>query len=139
MNRRPSLRRPRARHQHLSIKEGVTNTAKLRDFFRREMFSAKRNGSWFRLGSVERGVYSLAMRLDVKLESAVLLRALVSALKKLKEMGDSAYAALMDGMRLAWAFSEAAVSWGNEAAKGWRSDASYASFLGKFLVGRKWP
>ena len=139
MNRRPSLRRPRARHQHLSIKEGVTNTAKLRDFFRREMFSAKRNGSWFRLGSVERGVYSLAMRLDVKLESAMLLRALVCALKKLKEMGDMAYAAVMEGMRLAWAFSEAAVSWGNESAKAWRSDASYASFLGKFLVGMKWP
>ncbi|MDG6970552.1 MAG: hypothetical protein JRN54_05530 [Nitrososphaerota archaeon] len=111
----------------------------LREFFRREMSAAKRDGSWFRLGSVERGVYSLAMRLDVKLESAVLLRALVGALKKLKEMGDGAYASLMDGMRLAWAFSDAAVSWGNEAAKGWRSDASYASFLGRFLVGRKWP
>ena len=69
MNRRPSLRRPRARHQHLSIKGGVVNTSKLRDFFRREMYSAKRDGSWFRLGSVERGVYSLAVRLDVKPES----------------------------------------------------------------------
>ena len=54
-------------------------------------------------------------------------------------VGDSAYAALMDGMRLAWAFSEAAVSWGNESAKAWRSDASYASFLGRFLVRRGWP
>ena len=139
MNRRPSLRRPRARHQHLSIKEGVVNTARLRDFFRREMYSAKRNGSWFRLGRVERGVYSLAVRLDVKLESAVLLRALVGVLKKLKEMGDRAYAVLMEGMRLAWAFSEAAVSWGNQTAKGWRSDANYASFLGRFLVRRGWP
>ena len=139
MNRRPSLRRPRAQHHYLSIKEGVTNTAKLRDFFRREMFSAKRDGSWFRLGSVERGVYSLAMRLDVKLESATLLRALVGVLKKLKEMGDRAYAAVMEGMRLAWAFSEAAVSWGNPSAKGWRSDANYASFLGRSLVRRGWP
>ena len=138
MNRRPSPYRPRAQHQHLSIKEGVTNTAKLRDFFRREMFSAKRNGSWFRLGAVERGVYSLAMRLDVRLESAMLLRALVGVLKKLKEMGDRAYAVVMDGMRLAWAFSEAAVSWGNEAAKAWRSDARYASFLGRSLAGWKW-
>ena len=111
----------------------------LREFFRREMNAAKRDGSWFRLGSVERGVYSLAMRLDVKLESAVLLRALVGVLKKLKEMGDRAYAVLMEGMRLAWAFSEAAVSWGNQAAKGWRSDQSYASFLGRFLVRRGWP
>ena len=102
------------------------------------MFSAKRNGSWFRLGSVERGVYSLAVRLDVKLESAMLLRALVGVLKKLKEMGDRAYAVVMEGMRLAWAFSDAAASWGNEAAKEWRSDASYVSFLGRFLVRRGW-
>ena len=110
----------------------------LREFFRREMNAAKRDGSWFRLGSVERGVYSLAVRLDVKLESAVLLRALVGVLKKLKEMGDRAYAVVMDGMRLAWAFSEAAVSWGNEAAKAWRSDARCASFLGRSLAGWKW-
>ncbi|MDG7013038.1 MAG: hypothetical protein JRN46_02265 [Nitrososphaerota archaeon] len=31
------------------------NTSKLRDFFRREMSAAKRDGSWFRLGGVERG------------------------------------------------------------------------------------
>ena len=40
----------------------------------------------------------------------------------------------MVGMRLAWAFSEAAVSWGNEAAKEWRSEANYALFLGSLLV-----
>ncbi|MDG7005298.1 MAG: hypothetical protein JRN04_04720 [Nitrososphaerota archaeon] len=64
------------------------NTAKLRDFFRREMYSAKRDGSWFRLGRVERGVYSLAMRLDVKLESAVLLRSLAVAVKTLLERNE---------------------------------------------------
>ena len=139
MDRRRFIGRARAPSPHLHTHQGIVSHSDLREFFRREMSAAKRDGSWFRLGSVERGVYSLAMRLDVKLESAVLLRALVCVLKKLKEMGDGAYASLMDGMRLAWAFSDAAVSWGNEAAKGWRSDASYASFLGRFLVGRKWP
>ena len=111
-----------------------TQSSKLREFFRREMSAAKRDGSLFRLGRGARGVYSLAIRLDVRLESAVLFRALVSVLKKLKEMGDRAYAVLMEGMRLAWTFSEAAVSWGNASAKGWRSDASYASLPGMFLV-----
>ena len=64
------------------------------------------------LGSIKREVYSLAVRLGVKLESAVLLSALVGALKKLEEMGDKAYAVLMDGMRLARGFSEAAVPGG---------------------------
>ncbi|MDG6900523.1 MAG: hypothetical protein JRM80_00980 [Nitrososphaerota archaeon] len=107
-----------------------SDTPNLRDFFKHEMFAAKRNGSWFRLGRVERSLYGLAMRLDVKLESAMLLRALVGALKKMKEAGDRAYAAIMDGMRLAWAFSSAAVSWGNDAAKGWRNDLDYAWYLG---------
>ena len=74
-----------------------SDTPRLKEFFKREMLVAKRNGSWFRLGRVERGVYSLAMRLDVRLESAMLLRALVGALKKLKEMGDAAYAAIVGG------------------------------------------
>ena len=78
-------------------------------------------------------------RLDVRLESAILLRALVGALKKLKEMGDAAYAVLMGGMRLAWAFSDAAVSWGNSSARQWRSDRGYAEYLGRFLVRRGWP
>ena len=139
MDRRRFIRRARAPSPHLHTHQGIVSHSDLREFFRREMSAAKRNGSWFSLGRVERGVYSLAMRLDVKLESAVLLRALVCALKKLKEMGDMAYASLMEGMRLAWAFSEAAVSWGNESTKSWRSDASYASFLGKFLVRSGWP
>ena len=115
-----------------------SDTPNLRDFFKREMLAAKRNGSWFRLGRVERGIYSLSMRLDVRLESAMLLRALVGALKKLKEMGDRAYAGIMEGLRLAWAFSDAAVSWGNAAAKDWRSDRAYADYLGRFLIRRGW-
>ena len=139
LDRRPR-RHIRALRAHQSNTLKGSDTPNLREFFKREMLAAKRNGSWFRLGRVERGIYSLSMRLDVRLESAMLLRALVGALKKLKEMGDRAYAGIMEGLRLAWAFSDAAVSWGNAAAKGWRSDRAYADFLGRFMVGwgRRW-
>jgi hypothetical protein len=106
------------------------HSAKLREFFRREMILAKRRGSWFRLGRVERSVYALALRVEAKFESAALLRAMVSALKKMKEGGGTLLSRYLAGVKAAWAFSEAAVSWGNPAAKEWRHDPGYIEYLG---------
>lgn len=69
------------------------------------------------------------MRLDVKLQSPELLRALVSILKTLRQTVDQAGAAFMRAMRLAWAISEAAVSWGNVEARNWRNDRNYIVYL----------
>jgi hypothetical protein len=74
-------------------------------------------------------MFELAMRLDVKLQSHDLLKALVSVLRNLRERFDQGFGALMRATRIAWAFSEAAVRAGNEAAKGWRSDLGYIRFL----------
>ena len=71
----------------------------------------------------------MAMRLEVKLQSHDLLRALVSVLRSLRERFDRSFDALMRATRIAWAFSEAAVRAGNEAAKGWRSDQCYIRYL----------
>ncbi len=49
------------------------------------MIRAKRAGTWFGLGKVQRSLYSLAMRLDVKLQSPELLKALVSVLRSLRD------------------------------------------------------
>jgi hypothetical protein len=93
------------------------------------MIRAKRAGTWFGLSRVQRGLYSLALRLDIRLESHDLLKAMVSVLKSLWETCDRAGMALVRAMRTAWAFSEAAVSWGNERAKEWRRDPSYIKYL----------
>lgn len=94
-----------------------------------QMNRAKRAGAWFRLSRLERGLYTLALRLEVKFESRELLKALVSILKTLRESSDQGYIALSEAMRLAWAFSEAAVSAGNISAREWRSDRTYIRFL----------
>jgi len=101
-----------------------------------QMIKAKRAGTWFGLDRVKRGLYSLAMRLDVKLESHELLKALVSVLKCLKETCDRAGMAFMRAMRLAWAISEAAVRWGNAGAKEWRNDQNFVKFLAISLEAR---
>jgi hypothetical protein len=97
------------------------------------MTRAKRAGTWFRLCRRERTMYGLALRLDVKFRSHDLLKALVSVLKNLRDSCDGSYAALMEGTRLAWSFSEAAVSWGNERAREWRNDMAYIRFLAMAL------
>lgn len=101
------------------------------------MAKSRRNGAWFRLSSMERGILSLALRLKVTFESAQLAKALVSILKRLADLGEAVYSQLLAGTKLAWSFSEAAVSWGNQSASVWRSDRSYALFLGRFVAGVK--
>ncbi len=83
---------------------------------------------------MERQYLGLALRLNVKWKSPELLRALVRVLRQLKGLGDRAYLAIMKGTRLAWRFSEAAVSWGNPAAKEWRNDLEYAKYLGSHMT-----
>ena len=93
------------------------------------MIRAKRAGTWFRLPRMQRMLYGLAMRLEVKLQSPELLKALVSVLKRLRETCTSAGFAFVRAMSLAWAISEAAVMWGNPKARGWRNDRNYIRFL----------
>ena len=97
------------------------------------MTKAKRNGGWFRLTRLERGVFSLALRINAKFESASLTKAIVSVLKKLKEVSHPFYEHLQRGTEIATAFSDAASSWGNELAREWRHDKDYAIYLGRFL------
>ena len=99
------------------------------------MVRAKRAGTWFALGRAQRGLYSLALRLDVKLRSHDLLAALVSVLKTLRETCDRAGIAFTRATRLAWAISEAAIGWGNKDAREWRNDQDYVRFLAVSLEG----
>ena len=111
----------------------TTSGLGVKRFFWNQMTRAKRAGTWFRLCRRERAMYGLALRLDVKFQSHDLLKALVSVLKNLRDSCDRGYVALMKGTRLAWNFSEAAVTWGNERAREWRNDRTYIKFLAVML------
>jgi len=93
------------------------------------MIRAKRAGTWFRLPRMQRGLYGLAMRLEVKLQSPELLKALVSVLKSLRQTCDRAGAAFIRAMRQAWVISDSAVQWGNAKAREWRNDLNFVRFL----------
>jgi hypothetical protein len=125
----------------LSLAQNASTTTvhseRIKKLLRTAIQSSKRHGAWFRLSNQERAICSLAMHLKVKFEGLQLLRALVSILKKLQQYGQTLHARLFRGTQLAWAFSEAAVRWGNSAAKAWRNDLSYIEFLG--LIHHRGP
>ncbi len=112
------------------------HSQRVKSLLKRAVISAKRRGAWFSLDRVERGILSLALRLEVKFSSMDLLRAITSVLKKLEEYGDTLYSILQRGVKLAWAFSEFAVASGNASAREWRWDRAYAEYLGRGFPGR---
>ncbi|MEM0118144.1 MAG: hypothetical protein QXV32_06830 [Conexivisphaerales archaeon] len=113
-----------------AIKNEYSSNERLRSLMFRQMLKAKRQGVWFRLSRLERSVYTLALNLKVKLQSLELVRAIVGIIKKMKLMGQNLFTIFARGARLAWMFSEAALSWGYEFAASWRNDISYIKYLG---------
>jgi hypothetical protein len=115
--------------------ESATFVRSVKSILRRAIVSSKRRGAWFSLDKKERGILSLAIRLEVKFSSMDFLRAITSVLKKLEEHGDTLYSRLRRGIMFAWAFSEFAVASGNAAAHEWRHDRNYAEYLGRVFSG----
>ena len=115
----------------LTPSASLTFTQRIKSHLKKAIISSKRRGAWFSLDKKEKSIVYLSVRLDVKFESLQLLRALASIMKKLEAQGETLHAWLIRGTKLAWAFSDYAVSCGNKGAKAWRNDRSYALFLGR--------
>jgi hypothetical protein len=110
---------------------------RVKNHLRKAITASKRRGAWFSLDRTERSILRLASRLELKFTSLDLLRALTSILKKLEQHGETLYAWLQRGIKLAWAFSEFAVASGNKSARSWRNDRSYAVYLGQVFSNSK--
>jgi len=108
-----------------------TFSARIKRHLKKVLVTSKRRGAWFSLDRKEKSIIYLSLRLDVKFESLQLLRSLASILKKLEQQGETVYAWLQRGTKLAWAFSEFAVSCGHKSATAWRNDRAFALYLGK--------
>lgn len=113
--------------------ESATFSLRVKNHLKKAIATSKRRGAWFSLDRMERSILHLAARLDLKFTSLELFRALASILKKLEQHGETLYAWLQNGIKLAWAFSEFAVSSGNKSARSWRNERSYALYLGQIL------
>lgn len=110
---------------------------RIKSHLKKAIVTSKRRGAWFSLQRREKSILYLSLKLNVKFESLQLLRALVSVLKKLEQQGETMHAWIQRGTKLAWVFSEFAVSAGNDNAINWRNDRSYALYLGRVLSSSK--
>ncbi len=113
----------------------TTFSNRVKSQIKRLMTVSKRRGAWFSLEKREKSIMYLSLKLDVKFASLDLLRALISIFKKLEQHGETLYARLQRGTKLAWAFSEFAVRCGNLSARSWRNDREYALHLGTLFPG----
>jgi hypothetical protein len=109
----------------------------VKSHLKKAIVTSKRRGAWFSLERREKSILYLSLKLNVRFESLELLRALASVLKKLQQQGETVYAWIQRGTKLAWVFSEFAASAGNHDAIGWRNDRAYAFYLGRVLMSSK--
>lgn len=123
--------------RHCTTKaENSESASTIRRIVLNEIAKSKRRGHWYGLSRIDRSFLSLVARVQPTFRSLEFMKALVCVLKRLKELGDRAYRIIVSGTRLAWSFSQAAVSWGNARAKEWRNDRAYILYLGTFLSHR---
>ncbi|HEV2225547.1 MAG TPA: hypothetical protein VGR56_01935 [Nitrososphaerales archaeon] len=109
----------------------------VKSHLKKAIVTSKRRGAWFSLERREKSILYLSLKLNVRFESLELLRALASVLKKLEQQGETVYAWIQRGTKLAWVFSEFAASAGNDKAISWRNDRTYAFYLGRVLISTK--
>ena len=131
LNKKLSQKRPAPLMRCIYTDDPRAFPLRIKNHLRKAITTSKRRGAWFSLNRTERSILYLATRLELKFSSLDLLRALTSILKKLEQHGETLYAWLQRGIKLAWAFSEFAVASGNKSARSWRNDRSYALYLGQ--------
>jgi hypothetical protein len=93
---------------------------------------ALRSGVWFRvLKSAERALVDVTIRVVDRVRSRVLARALLSVVGKLLDAQRSRVEVAVEefGLPCARSLSLLAQGWGNESARGWMFDLSFARFL----------
>jgi hypothetical protein len=93
---------------------------------------ALRRGVWFRvLGRVERSLVDLAIRIVHRVRNPVLYKALVSIVNKLWDSFDDRVSRAIRtiGFPSAQRLSLLAQQWGNESARNWMFDLSFARFI----------
>ena len=93
---------------------------------------ALRSGAWFRiLRSAERALVDVTIRVVDRVRSSVLANALLSVVGKLLNASRSRIEVAVKefGLPYAHKLSQLAQQWGNESARQWMSDLSFARFL----------
>ena len=99
---------------------------KLLDELRDAMLRVKRARKWFLVDPLTRAFVRacLMMRL-ARVRSILLMKAIIKAIRELKQIASQEYRLVEVGICEAWRLSELASSWGHKRAREWRSNKAY--------------
>jgi len=98
---------------------------------RRVVLRVRRAGRWFLVDPLTRAFVRACMVMGIsRVRSRVLMRAIVRAIRALREAVSEESRLIRIGVGLAWRLSELAHSWGHKTAMEWRNNRSYIILQG---------
>ena len=100
--------------------------AKLLDELRDAMLRVKRARKWFLVNPLSRAFVKVCLMMRLaRVRSILLMKAIIKAIKELKQIVSQEYRLVEVGIREAWRLSELASSWGHKTAREWRNNKAY--------------
>ncbi|MCF3653259.1 MAG: hypothetical protein L2C94_003740 [Aigarchaeota archaeon] len=98
----------------------------LLDELRDAVLRVKRARRWFLVDPLTRAFVRACMIMRVsRVRSMVLMKAIIRAIRALREAVSEESRLIRIGVREAWRLSELASSWGHKTAKEWKNNKSY--------------
>lgn len=119
-------------------KESITKSSsnknqKLKTLIKKIIVKAKRFKIWYTLNKIEKGILELTTKLDIKLTSIKLLRAIVKITKEIEEKISFTYQNYILGLKTAYNVVKFIVEKGYREAKDWIKDKNFIIWWGIFL------
>ena len=98
----------------------------LLDELRDAVLRVRRARRWFLVDPLTRAFVRACMIMRVsRVRSMVLMKAIIRAIRALREAVSEEFRLIRIGVREAWRLSELASSWGHKTAREWRNNKSY--------------
>jgi len=98
----------------------------LLDELRDAVLRVRRARRWFLVDPLTRAFVRACMIMRVsRVRSMVLMKAIIRAIRALREAVSEEFRLIRIGVREAWRLSELASSWGHKTAKEWKNNKSY--------------
>lgn len=103
---------------------------KIKNFITKTIVKAKRSKLWWKLGNIEKGILTLATKLDIKFKSLTLLKAIVKIVKQISQQTSYMRKHYILGLKTAYKTVEYAISIGYVQAKEWLKEKAYIIWHG---------
>ena len=120
----------------METQQNLNTSQKIRQAIIKVIIKAKRAGTWKRITSIEQGILTLAVNLQIKFQSINLLRAITKIIKQIIQQTYFQYQNYIRGIKTANVMAQYATALGYLQAAEWVRDRNYITWWGIFLNPR---